>query len=62
MGCAGELEFHLFTTNGEVEWEQGPTLFNPTITLQQYDGAGRLTQNVKWLSTALAMLRRKQQW
>jgi len=46
--------FVYYNQNGEVEWEQGPRFSPNDYVCKQYDGAGRLTQEVKWLSAALS--------
>ena len=46
--------YSYYNQNGDLMWQQGPR-YNPTDeTYYQYDGAGRLSQQVKTLSAALA--------
>ncbi|HUB68501.1 MAG TPA: RHS repeat-associated core domain-containing protein [Candidatus Methylacidiphilales bacterium] len=41
-----------YNQNGDVEWVQGPRYSPNDYVYKQYDGAGRLSQEVKWLSAA----------
>jgi RHS repeat-associated protein len=44
--------FTYYNQNGDVQWIQGPRYSPNDYIYKQYDGAGRLSQEVKWLSAA----------
>ena len=49
-GALVSWHYDYFNQNGEIEWSQGPR-YNPNdYLLRQYDGAGRLSQEIKWRS------------
>jgi RHS repeat-associated protein len=47
------FEYRYFNENGEIEWTDGPKYAPEDYTLYRYDGGGRLSEVVKWLSSAL---------
>jgi RHS repeat-associated protein len=46
--------YDYYNQNGEIEWSDGPRYNPEDYVLRQYDGAGRLSQVVKWRSQASA--------
>lgn len=46
--------YDYYNQNGEIEWSDGPRYSPEDFVLRQYDGAGRLSQEMKWRSEASA--------
>ena len=53
-GTLVSWDFNYYNLNGDVQWVQGPRYSPNDYVYKQYDGGGRVTQEIKWLSAARA--------
>jgi len=51
-GALVSWHYDYYNQNGEVEWSDGPRYSPEDYVLRRYDGAGRLSEELKWRSEA----------